>query len=124
MSEKEVENAIRLHWTQKNKGRLFRNVSSSAWVGRVLRPRPGEVTLINPRQIKCGLVKGAADLIGWTEAVIKPEDVGKKMAVFTAIEAKSRTGRLSPQQKRFLDVVNSAGGIGMVLREGDDLDNL
>ena len=40
---------------------------------------------------------------------------------FLAIECKSRTGRLSPEQAAFLDAVNAGGGLGIVARSVDDV---
>ena len=106
MREKDIENATRLRWTKEGRGRLFRNVVTSATVG-------------NGQHIRCGLCVGSSDLIGWTTRTIRPEDVGKKVAVFTAAEIKTKTGRLSPAQKRFLEAVSKAGGVALVVR-GDD----
>jgi len=42
-----------------------------------------------------------------------------------AVETKSDTGRLSPEQAAFLDAVNRGGGLGLVVRcVGDLLDGL
>lgn len=49
---------------------------------------------------RCGLCPGSADLIGWTAD-------GR----FLAVEIKTKSGRLSADQKRFLAAVNQNGGI-------------
>lgn len=67
-----------------------------------------------------GLAKGSADLIGWTTRTITPEMVGTQVAVFTSIEVKTPTGRLRPEQKQWLDVVQAAGGIAGVARSVDE----
>lgn len=62
--------------------------------------------------VKYGLCNGSSDLIGWTEYVVRPEDVGRKMAVFTAIETKaSKGGRKREEQLNFISAVQRAGGI-------------
>ena len=58
--------------------------------------------------VRYGLCAGSADLIGWT--------MRRGVAVFTAVECKSASGRLSERQRRFLEVVNEHGGIGLVCR--------
>lgn len=64
------------------------------------------------RFIRTGLTVGSSDYIGFTEYLIKPEDVGKKMAIFTAVETKrSSGGRTSAEQKTFVERVILAGGI-------------
>jgi len=54
---------------------------------------------------------GAADLLGFTVVEITPDMVGRKVAVFTAVEAK--TGRQVPRQDQrdFLNMVRRKGGI-------------
>jgi len=63
---------------------------------------------------------GGSDLIGWKSVTITPDMVGKKVAVFTAIEVKTPTGRITQEQQNFIVAVNRAGGIGFVARSADD----
>jgi hypothetical protein len=83
---------------------LFRNT-----VGRfmVIDERTG-----GERYVQTGLCKGSSDRIGLTEYRVKPSDVGRKLAVFTAIETK-RTfgGRNSVEQENFVSWVRESGGI-------------
>lgn len=71
-------------------------------------------------RITFGLHPGSSDYIGWTRREIRPEDVGTLVAVFTAIEAKDGQGRLSPDQRRWIDTVNAAGGIAGVARSPEE----
>jgi dihydroxyacid dehydratase/phosphogluconate dehydratase len=48
--------------------------------------------------------------------------LGKKLAVFSAIEVKTETGKVSPEQKVFLENVKNAGGIAKICRKLEDLD--
>ena len=57
---------------------------------------------------------GGSDLIGWKTITITQEMVGKTVAVFLAVEVKSRNGKLTTEQAQFLMVVRAAGGIGLV----------
>jgi hypothetical protein len=50
--------------------------------------------------------------------------VGQKVAIFTALEVKTPTGKVSPQQQKFIDMVRKHGGIGAVVRSIDDATNL
>lgn len=69
------------------------------------------------RRVHYGLCKGSSDLIGWTPLEIREEHVGTVIAVFTAVECKSRRGRLTEKQQRFLEAVRLAGGIAREERE-------
>jgi hypothetical protein len=62
-----------------------------------------------------------ADCIGWISVTIRPEDVGRRFAMFACVEVKSETGRLSPEQVRFLEVVQRAGGIAIMARSPEDV---
>ena len=55
-------------------------------------------------------------MIGWTSLTVTPDLVGRKIAVFTAIEAKAIKGKPSPEQTRFIEAVARAGGIAGIAR--------
>ena len=74
------------------------------------------------RPVRCGLGTGTSDLIGWTRYIVRAEDVGRTLAVFTAIETKSAKGRLRPEQQNFIDAVRESGGIASPLRAGQDIE--
>lgn len=63
-----------------------------------------------------GLCRGSSDLIGWKTVKITQDMVGQDVAVFLAIEVKTEAGRLSREQKFFLDAVKESGGISGVAR--------
>lgn len=100
--------------------RLWRNNVAQAWVGKLEQaPRafvttvyPGDVLIRNARPLHAGLCTGSSDLIGYT--------VRNGVAVFTAVEVKTATGRATPEQRQFLDVVGGAGGIAGVARSVDE----
>lgn len=64
--------------------------------------------------------KGVSDLIGMTPYVVKPEDVGRTIAVFTALEVKTAKGAIRKEQAPFLRMVNSHGGLGAIVRSAED----
>ena len=67
-----------------------------------------------------GLCKGSSDIIGWTPVEITPEMVGQTVAVFTAIEVKTKRGRVSKEQAQFIYKLTGDGGIGFVARSDDE----
>ncbi len=108
--------------------RLFRNNTATGWAGKSRRLRPGEVVramggevlIADPQPLRAGLQKGSADGIGWRTVTITDAMVGQNVAVFLSIEAKTPTGRVSPDQKIWLDAVRAAGGIAIVARSPED----
>lgn len=100
--------------------KLFRNNTAQGWVGKVTHRTSTHITLEDYRPLHAGLVVGSSDLIGWKETTITPDMVGKKVAIFTAIECKGPRGRTSPEQANFVRAVLNAGGIAGIARSPDD----
>lgn len=67
-----------------------------------------------------GLCPGSSDLVGWHSITIKPEDVGRRVAVFVGIEVKAPSGTVTSKQSRFIRAVRRAGGFAGVARSFDD----
>lgn len=106
--ETELQQRIRLALGTRSDLRLFRNQ-----VGQLPDPRTG-------RPVQFGLARGSADLIGWRTVTITPNMVGTRIAVFTSLEVKTPTGRLTPAQHNWLGAVRQAGGIAGVARSVAD----
>jgi VRR-NUC domain len=87
---------------------------------RLLRFQVGTFQTLDGRPVKIG-TPGVSDCIGWRPLTITQDMVGQTIAQFVAAEVKTPTGRLSPEQKQFLAVVNQAGGVALVLRSADDI---
>ena len=60
------------------------------------------------------IFKGSGDYLGWTTIVVKPEMVGKKIAVFTSCEIKTERDKLSDSQRKWNRRVLTDGGIAEV----------
>lgn len=100
--------------------RLLRNNSGSAYMGDATYLKDGSVLIRNPRHVKFGVGNpGGADLIGWMPYTVRPSDVGRQLALFTAVETKQPGGRVSPEQRQFLSAVEAAGGVSVVAYEAD-----
>lgn len=108
--------------------RMFRNNVGLGWIGKsrhitetmTVNVYPGDVIIQNARPLHAGLVEGSSDLIGFLPITITQEMVGRRIAVFVASEVKSDGGVLRTEQRNFLNVVNEAGGIGMVTKTPED----
>ena len=107
-AETEIQQHIRLALGTRSDLRLFRNNT-----GTLPDPRTG-------RPVQFGLARGSADLIGLRTVTITPDMVGQQVAVFTSIEVKTPTGRVSPDQTAWLNMVQQAGGIAGVARTVSD----
>jgi hypothetical protein len=124
MSEKTLISEIQLLFTQKGH-RIFRQNTGTGWAGDFFKPpmettikvSPRDVVVRNARPLRAGLCTGSSDLIGWQSITITEDMIGKRVAIFTAIEVKHGSTRTTEEQKRFIESVNSSGGIGKIVRE-------
>ena len=107
-AETTLQQHIRLALGTRTDLRLFRNNT-----GTLPDPRTG-------RPVQFGLARGSADLIGLRTVTVTPDMVGQQLAVFTSIEVKTSTGRLTPEQHNWLHMVRRAGGIAGVARTVSD----
>ncbi len=109
MTESDIQRAIQAHVSSLGH-RLFRNNTGEGWVGKFGgRTANGSVTLHNARPLHAGLCVGSSDLIGWT-------DTGR----FLAIEVKTETGIISPEQINFIRVAREHGCLAGIARSIDD----
>lgn len=67
---------------------------------------------------------GGSDLIGIHTITITPDMVGRKCAVFLALEVKSATGKATADQSAFVHFIASAGGIAGIARSPEEAFNL
>lgn len=81
---------------------------------RVFRNNVGLFETKDGRKVRTGLCVGSSDLIGWTPMVVTPEMVGKRVAVFTSVEVKTKNTKTTPVQHAWIQAVNTAGGIGII----------
>ena len=98
--------------------RLFRNNVAQGWVGQsvmchrqeFINVNKGDVVIRQARPLHAGLGVGSSDLIGWT-----------RDGRFLAVEDKSPSSRIRPEQARFLEAVAAAGGVAVLARSTQDL---
>lgn len=114
MNEKNEINKILLGLPDNR--RMFRNNVGMAWSGVIISKGINTITLNNPRPLHAGLCTGSSDLIGWTTIEVTPDMVGKKLAVFTALEVKTGRVQVTAEQQNFIDTVNKSGGIAEIVR--------
>ncbi|MDA8230750.1 MAG: VRR-NUC domain-containing protein [Magnetospirillum sp.] len=97
--------------------RLFRNQVGHGAAGQIIgRPGPG-LLVVRGNPVTMGLAPGSPDLIGWRTLTVTDDMVGQRIAVFVGLEVKTATGRASPEQRNFIDVLDRAGGIAAIVRD-------
>lgn len=107
--------------------RVFRVNTGRAWISAkgpdgVKKLANGSVLIESARPVAIGFsatdgspVAGVGDLQGWTRVEVTPEMVGKTLAVYTSIEVKREDGgKVSGAQKKWVDQISIAGGIGII----------
>lgn len=104
---------------------LFRNNTGQGWQGeRSAASNQHQIILVKPRPLHAGLCEGSSDYIGFKSVEITPDMVGRRLAVFTAVEVKTGRGVTSAQQAAFIAAVLQAGGIAGVARSPDEAKRL
>jgi hypothetical protein len=93
---------------------------------RLLRNNVGVLLDRTGRPIAYGLgskgakpLKGTSDKIGWRSVTVAPEMVGRRLAVFVAIEEKDLAHPTS-DQLRFIANVQAAGGLAGVAHSAEE----
>jgi hypothetical protein len=88
---------------------------------KLWRNNCGQMQAKNGQWVRYGIANpGGSDLIGYLPVIITAEHVGRTLAVFVAIEAKSSDGRLRPEQQQFLKVASELGAIVCVAKSEAD----
>ena len=83
---------------------------------RLWRNNTGALVDQQGRFVRFGLCKGSSDLIGLRSLEVTPEMVGQRLAQFVALEVKTESGTVSPEQRAFLQLVQQLGGVAAVCR--------
>ena len=107
MSEAAIQQQVRL--ALSNAGAVMHRNNSGAYqdkAGRLIRYGVGS--------------PGGSDLIGWTPVTVTADMVGQTLAVFTACEVKTPTGKPTPHQLNFIAQVLRAGGFAGIARSSSD----
>jgi len=120
MSERDIQKQIMLACGSKPNVRLFRNDCGNGVVGKI-KDLGGGNFHVHGHRLPFGLHPGSSDLIGWRTMDIPAHTLGAvRIAQFLAVEVKSETGALRPDQKNFIEVVRAAGGVAIVARSVEE----
>jgi len=110
--EKPVQTDIMLKIGSRSDVRLFRNNQGLAVYPDGSRVQYG---VCNP---------GGSDLIGWRSLVITSDMVGRRAAIFLAIETKAYGRKPTDDQTNFIDRVKAAGGLAGVAWSTEDANKI
>lgn len=130
MKENPIQKRILLHCGH-GLTRLFRQNVGMGWIGKARKIikagmyylNPGDVVIRQARPFHAGF-KGQSDLGGWHSITVTPEMVGRKLAIYTALEVKTKTGRVKKAQQQFIDLVRAAGGLAGVVRSPEEAEEV
>lgn len=122
-------NKLTLLAASKLGARLFRMSTGLFWAGRAEQIREtktvtvhaGDVIIRRARPVHSG-VKGMSDEVGFVPVVITADMVGQTFARYLAAEDKTGSGVSTTEQKSFIKMVRSFGGLAGVVRSDDDLE--
>jgi hypothetical protein len=76
------------------------------------------------RLVRYGLCKGSSDIIAIKPVLITPEMVGETIGQFVAIEVKTPTSRPTKDQLNFNKQINDKGGIAIIARDAEDIEDI
>ncbi len=116
MSESEFLRSLRLELGKRDDAVFWRNNVGLAWQraggGKpIICNRCSLVIDLKERPVHYGLAVGSSDLVG----------VHIPSGRFLAVEGKAGRGALTPEQKRFIELVRRCGGVALEARESDDV---
>lgn len=118
-TETDIQRRIQLALSTPT-GRIWRNTVGAAWHGRTFTIVDGRLVSGKASYVRYGLAPGSSDLIGPQSIEITADMVGRRIAVFAAIETKTEKGRLTNEQGRFIDTIVDLGGIAGCARSVEE----
>ena len=110
---------------------LFRNNVGVGWVGKPIRVskstmmlvQPEDVLVKNARPLHAGLCSGSSDIIGYMSVAVTPPMIGRKIAVFVALEVKENA-KPTPEQINFIERARTAGAIAGIVHSPEEAEAL
>lgn len=103
----------------RDRVRLWRQNAGRAWGGKILYQDRSKLILSPYYAVKLG-PPGMSDAGGLVSELITPEMIGQPIARYVGIETKTPTGRVTPEQRSFIAMVNEFGGRAGVARSVED----
>ena len=113
MKEKDIIKKILLEYSKAGH-RLWRNNVGTGWQG-ICHWEGRHLSIQGPRPLHAGLCQGSSDIIGFTRVKITQEMVGETVAIFTALEVKTKNTPATWLQKNFIKTILKNGGIGAIV---------
>ena len=109
---------------KKYQNEIFEHIGGRPDV-RIFRNNVGQAVHKDGSIVRYGVCNpGGSDLIGWTCRTITPDMVGKRIAVFTAVEIKRPGKKPTDPQKNFIKAVLEFGGLAGVATSKAEADQI
>ena len=120
--EHRIQNQIRDVIAYYHDLNIFRANVGKGWAYSpdYIKNPDGSILIPNPNWFSSGLPRGFPDLFGYKSIIITPDMVGKKFAWFTAMEVKTKIGKLSTEQAEMLKRFDEDGCLNGVVRSVED----
>lgn len=99
--------------------RLWRQNSGVAWQGKIVSQDAHRLVLSPYYAVKLA-PEGTSDLGGLVSITVTEAMLGRAVAIYAGIEAKAPTGRVTPAQRSFCDMVVNSGGRAGIARSVED----
>jgi hypothetical protein len=100
---------------------LFRVNSGRAWTGNDIHKLPdGSILIRDPRPFDSGVPTGFSDTVGVVTRTITQDMVGQTIGQALFGEIKTATGRVTPEQEKFIAAMKRAGAAADVWRSPED----
>lgn len=116
MTETDLQREIQIALSDENT-RLLRNTVGFGWQGTHFTIRDGKLVAGVARAVTFGLGPGTSDLVGPHSIVVTPAMVGRRIALFTAVEIKRPKKKGATQgQGNFINAIAELGGLSGVAR--------
>lgn len=119
----QIVNQILIDWTASGRGRLLRNDTGQAWLGKSCKTnKRGAIILEFARKIPYGLDVGSSDLFGFEyREYISITGIRHNVPVICSVEVKTiAKPKLSKKQIEWLNWTVNSGGFGYLAIETTD----
>lgn len=115
MTETDLQRQIQIALSDEHT-RLLRNTVGFGWQGTNFTIRDGKLVGGIARAVTFGLGPDTSDLVGPHSIIVTPRMIGRRLALFAAVEIKRPGKKATQGQSNFLGTIKELGGLSGVAR--------